>query len=427
MHSGNHQLPACLVLLLVFAALPGASASAQTDPPPVPEEDTASDPDPGVTGSATDPSEVTPGFDTARSARRSPPGQSFEPEEEDPTRPVNVPDQGDNERLIDQMVATTGEVTLAELIDEILSDVIAELAARPKQWFSPLAIRQVSLGANVVPSFARKLKSTITSHIHAGTDVRVVRCLECDATRTRIEDGKWTITRGLIDTRELREVANKIGAKSFMDVSFGFDPESGVLEMDFAVVRASDSLVLWADSFRADETTPLLQRSSEAPIRRKDRLRDLEMLLEGRPYYGYVATAGFMILPYDDPVQGDITGATAGYRIYERFGLDRRVMFGLDITGFLNTTRLAGAVISAGSWWVPIRPDLTNPELRLGAKAGAFIAGSEGNAAMFQLGAELLLRYRFGLFGYVMFMTTSQFLGRDLGGVGFATGISFNW
>jgi len=134
-----------------------------------------------------------------------------------------------------------------------------------------------------------------------------------------------------------------------------------------------------------------------------------------------------MLIPYDDIVDGDITGASAGFRVYERFGTDRRVMFGLDVVGFLNTERLAGAFLSGGAWWVPIPPDFIFPELRLGAKAGAFIAGSEGNAAAFQLGAEVLLRYRFGLYLYALFMTNSEFDGGTLGGVGFSTGLSFNW
>jgi hypothetical protein len=254
--------------------------------------------------------------------------------------------------------------------------------------------------------------------------------VECNATRTRFVNGQWELTRGVATTAEMRRVAEEVGIKSFLDVSFGFAPETGMVEMGFSVVRAHDSYVLWTDTFRADETTPLLMRSSEAPMKRKDRLRDLEMLLEGRPYFGYVATAGFMLLPHNDPAEGDIGGATAGYRIYERFGPDRRVMFGLDLTGFLNTERLSGAVISAGSWWVPIRPDFVNPELRLGAKAGAFIAGTAGNAAVFQLGAELLLRYRFGLYGYALIMTKSEYppqSGHELGGVGMSTGISFNW
>lgn len=341
--------------------------------------------------------------------------------------PINVPDQGPNDRLIEDLVATRGDISLPELIDEILADVVAEMAARPAKYISPLAIRNVQLGANINTGFAKRLTAQIVTMVHAGTDVRIVECLECRAARTQIVGDNWVITRGLSSTVEAKRVAEQIGAKAFMDVSFGFEPETGVVQMDFSIVRADDAVILWADSFRADETTPMLLRSSHAPQRRKDRLRDLEMLLEGRPYYGHVASAGFMLLPYDDPVDGDITGATAGYRIYERFGEERRVMFGLDLTGFINTSRLAGGVLSAGVWWVPIRPDFIHPELRLGAKAGAFIAGSEGNAGIFQLGAEVLLRYRFGLYGYALFMTKSAFNGRDLGGLGFALGMSFNW
>jgi hypothetical protein len=350
--------------------------------------------------------------------------------EEDIFKPIHINEQGDNERLIQDINATTGEVTLPQVIDEILADVIAELDTRPARALSPMAIRQVKLADNIKPSYSQKLQSLIIAQIHAGTRIRMVECVECETTRTKIENDQWIVERGITTTGQLRAIGEKLGVKTFMDVSFGFDPETGVLEMDFRVIRASDSFVIWSDSFRADETTPMLLRSSEGPIKRKDRLRDLEMLLEGRPYYGYVATAGFMIVPHNDPVNGDIYGATAGYRIYERFGTDRRVMFGLDLTGFLNTSRLAGAIVSAGSWWIPFRPDFINPEFRLGVKAGAFIAGTAGNAAVFQLGGEVLLRYRFGLYLYVLFMTRSEFppnTNTFLGGVGGATGMSFNW
>ena len=152
------------------------------------------------------------------------------------------------------------------------------------------------------PGFRPKLESKLVAAIHAGTDIDVVECIECKATRTRIEGGKWVITRGLVTTKEMRDAANRIGAKAFLDVSFAFDPEAHEVEMGFTVVRARDAQVVWSDTFTANETTPMLLRSSEAPMKRKDRLRDLEMLLEGRPFYGYMASAGFMLIPYDDPI-----------------------------------------------------------------------------------------------------------------------------
>lgn len=348
--------------------------------------------------------------------------------EDDEHRPVEVPEPGTNERLIADIRATTGEVTLPELVDEILSDVVAELASRPAKVFSPMAIRSVTLGNNIDPSYKERLVSAVVIAVHAGTDVRMIECLECQSTKTQVEDGHVVVTRGIADGEQARRVAKTIGAKSFLDVSFRFEPKDGVVELGFKVVRGEDGVILWADNFRADETTPMLLRSSYAPQKRKDRLRDLEMLLEGRPLYGYAASAGFMLLPYDDPVDGDIAGATAGYRIYERFGVDRQVMFGLDAMGFLNTTRLTGGLLSAGSWWVFPRPDLVHPEFRFGGKAGAFVAGSKGNAAIFQLGAEMLLRYRFGVYAYILFMTKSELEpGKNLGGVGGAAGMSFNW
>jgi hypothetical protein len=431
----------CLVALF---ALPWPSAArAQTGEAPVPPDPTEktettekSDPPPAKAKSKKR-RPVAPGFEESGAAatepaekKKAPPESDEEEEEEEDLEPVDVPDQGTNERLIADINAATGEVTLNELVDEILADVVAEIDRLPLKQISPMAIRHVRLGKNIVRNYAQKLAGSIVSHVHAGTQVKMIDCVECDVMRTKMVGNQWVLTRGLVTTDEVRTVGEKLGVKSFMNVSFGFDPETSVLEMDFKVIRAKDGHILWADTFRADETTPMIMRSSDAPMRRKDRLKDLEMLLEGRPMYGYVATAGFMILPHNDPVDGDIGGATAGYRIYERFGAERRVMFGLDLTGFLNTSRLSGAVISAGSWWIPLRPDFINPELRLGAKAGAFIAGTAGNAAVFQLGAEVLLRYRFGLYAYVLFMTKSEYPpdnGTELGGVGMSTGMSFNW
>ncbi|MEQ9496281.1 MAG: hypothetical protein RIT81_05470 [Deltaproteobacteria bacterium] len=369
---------------------------------------------------------VEPGFEE-ESAPAPPPRRRRRRRRPSDYEAVDASDPGRNEQFVELINATRGEISLGELIEEVLADVMAELDRRAVQRLSPMAIREISLGANVKSSYRKKLEAQLVAAMHAGTDIDLVECIECKATRTRIEDGKWIVTRGLVTTDQMREAGARLGAKTFLDVAFGFDPESGIVEMSFTVIRARDAQIMWAETFRADESTPMLMRASEAPVKRSDRLRDLEMLLEGRPFYGYMASGGFALLPYDDPMLGDISGATAGYRIYERFGEDRNVMFGLDLMAFFNPDRLSGGILSAGSWWVPIRPDLVNPELRIGAKAGAFIAGPEGNAAIFQLGAEVLLRYRFGLYAYVLFMTKSAFNDNHLGGVGFSAGISFNW
>lgn len=415
-----------LALTSGWASPAWAQAEGSAPPPPPSGEGPAPGFEEGAEGAGAEDGAETP---TAPPQPNRPRGRDDgrRPLPDNTGEPIGVDTPGPNEQLISDLNATRGEITLGELIDEILADVMAELAIRSPKKLSPMAIRQINLGKNVTPSFAKRLKAALVAQIQSATRIVVIDCLECEATRTKIVDGQWVFTRGLTNTAELRAIGERIGAKSFLDVDFAFDPETSALEIHFQLVAAEDSRILWADTFRADETTPMLLRSSEAPIRRKDRLRDLEMLLEGRPYYGIAASAGFMLIPYDDPVEGDITGATAGFRIYERFGEERRWMYGLDMMGFLNTDRLAGAVMSAGLWWIPVRPDLVNPELRVGAKAGAFIAGSEGNAAVFQLGGELLLRYRFGLYVYALFMTKSPFNGNDLGGLGFNTGLSWNW
>ncbi|MBI4814959.1 MAG: hypothetical protein HY791_01795 [Deltaproteobacteria bacterium] len=323
--------------------------------------------------------------------------------------------------------ATRTEVWLDELIQEIVDEATAAILELPKTSVSPIALRTVALGANVAPSMRAHLVSALITGIHSGTEVKVVECLECQTMTARVEGDRFVMRKGLVSSEQARAVAAQIGATSFLDVAFGFDRERAAVEMDFRVVRAADSMVIWAESYRADGETPVLYRMSDSPKRRLARLEQLEALLEGRPTFGYSVGLGFGLLPYDDPEGGDISGVTLAWRIFERFGADGRVLFGLELAGFLSPERLAGGMLSAGSWWLPFRPDLTNPELRLGVKGGALLVGNQGNAACFQVGAELLLRFRFGVYAYALFLTKSEFDGRDLGGVGGTAGVSFNW
>lgn len=343
------------------------------------------------------------------------------------------PDSNANDRLVELLRDTTGSVDLAEVVDEVLADAVAELDRFAVREVSPLSIRQVVVGSNLKPAFARELRHRITTLLRAGTRLKVVRCLECEATRSRVVGDQLVVTRGIVSTTQLRAVGQQLGVEAFVDVRFGFDPARSTIEFDFQLFRARDGEVLWAETYRADESTPMLMRASEAPQTREERLEDLQTLLEGRPMFGYAATAGVMLMPYNDPLEGDIFGATAGLRLFERFGTDRRIIFGLDVMGFVNFEILSGALVSAAGWWLPLEPDLVSPELRVGAKAGAFIAGNQGNTTVFQLGAELLLRYRFGLYAYATYVLEASYPGPmnneqgKLGGLGTSAGLSFNW
>lgn len=373
-----------------------------------------------------------PGFEAPKPSQY---GRTPAPSEEaPPPNPVRERDVTANERLVELLQDTTGEVDLSELLDEIFADVVAELAQFNPRTIGPLAIRQVVVGSNLHPDLANQLKHRLTTQLRAGAQVEVLRCLACEATRTQVVDDQLVITHGIVNATQLREVGRELGARTFLDVRLGIDTERMVIELDFELFRAEDAEVIWADSFRADETTPMLLRASEAAQTREERLDDLRALLEGRPFFGWAAHAGVMLIPYNDPTVGDIFAATVGLRLFERFGTDRRVIFGLDMMGVLNFELLAGGLVSAGAWWVPIQPDLVNPELRVGGKAGALIVGNTGNTTVFQLGAELLLRYRFGLYAYATYTSAADFTPNNGGasaklgdGLGTSVGLSFNW
>ncbi len=418
---------------VVFGVLLPSLGIAQDRPPP--QDRPAQDrppvpPAPGFEEEA--PRERTKNQEDAAPKARPRSGYGRTPdkgEQPPPSGPLERARAGAHERMVSLLRQTSGIVELSDLLDEMLAEAAVELAGLPLADVSPLAVRQVALGSNLRASFAPRLRQRVTTLLHAGTRIEVKMCLECEATTAKVEGEELRITRGVSSTARLRALGETLGVETFLDVRFGFDPEADLVELELMLFRARDGRVLWADSYRSDSTTPMLLRTSEAPQSREERIEDLRMLLEGRPFFGYVATTGIMLVPYDGP-NGDIFGPTAGFRLYERFGTDRRALFGIDAMGFLDFESLAGAIVSAGGWWVPIEPDLVNPELRIGGKVGAFITGAEVNTGVFQLGAELLLRYRFGLYAYAAYFLPSGYTtggGTSIGGLGASAGVSFNW
>lgn len=427
--------PPSVGFLTALLTTVSAAALAQSVPvPPLPEPRQA--PAPGFDEEEeTPPRRRTPRTETeARAPAATDYGRTpGRDEPEPPLRPLSERSRAPGEALAELLQDTRGTIELSELLDEVLADVAATLERFPTRRVSPTAVRQVVVGSNVQSSFGAVLRNRVTAMLQRGTGWKVVRCLACEATRSRVVGDQLVVTRGLTSQAALRKTGLDLGVRTFLDIRFGFDPDRAILELDFQLFRAEDGEVLWAETYRADETTPMLMRASDAAQTREARLEDLNALLEGRPLFGYAATAGVMLMPYNDPIDGDIFGATAGFRLFERFGTDRRVIFGLDVMGFVNFETLSGALVSAAGWWVPLEPDLVNPELRVGGKAGAFIAGTEGNTTVFQLGAELLLRYRFGIYAYATYVLEAAYPGPNnndqgmLGGLGTSVGLSFNW
>src|SRR5690606_6272540 len=113
-------------------------------------------------------------------------------------------------------------------------------------------------------------------------------------------------------------------------------------------VAADDGRVLWTETYRSDATTAAILRTGDRVLPRVERVKELERLLEARPTYGHILYVGGTHIPHDGP-RGGITGAALGYRLYEKFGKDRRWMFGIGAEGFANfgDNALLGSFVGA--------------------------------------------------------------------------------
>src|SRR5262249_14437966 len=202
---------------------------------------------------------------------------------------------------------------------------------------------------------------------------------DCRALRPRIEGGGWVVWLGVTPQADLRRVAEDIGARTFIDIDLDYTPAPPQTQVVLSarVFRASDARVLYATAIRADETTAAVLRTGKKPISREDQLAELERKLEAKPFYGIQAAIGMMWIPFDEPVQGTISGAAMGGSAYERFGVDRRHMYGIEVKGFLNPNRLIAGMLSAFYGYQVTEPDLNKPEIDLSWAAGAFIASGQ--------------------------------------------------
>ncbi len=329
----------------------------------------------------------------------------------------------------DLLVRSQKGVTLGTMIDELADELAHQLSKEdPKPW-SPLAIRLVRLSPNLRPSLRQALEAKIVARLSKLPGVEQVVCVECRAVRSRVEGGDWVVTLGASTQGDLRRIGADIGAKAFLELDLTFNQVPAELTLTGKIYRASDGRVLWAAAYKGDETTAAVLRTGKVPPSREEQLAELKRKLEMRPYWGYMVLLGVAYLQADGP-KGGYFGANPGVRVFERFGRERRHMYGIQGEGFLDWQSdhlLLAGMLSAGYWYSILQPNLNRPDLRIGATVGGFIAGNEGNSAILQVMAEYVLQFRLAANIGVMYMAPAKYNGQDLGGFGFAARVAFSW
>lgn len=350
---------------------------------------------------------------------------------QDPTRkPLTARDlaKARNDTAVDEVILRgANTIAISTLVDEAVDELVHDLRKLDENLVSPVAIRTVTVSSNLKAAFAQDLEARLVAALSQSTNLALVHCAACRALRSRVENGAWVVSMGPVDARELARLGESIGARTFLEIDYSYWSGTNTTALQARLVRASDSHILWSESYASDETTAALLRGSERSKSREERRQELERMMEGRPYYGYAAGLGTGYLSWDRPA-GGVTGGTAMIRLYEKFGPNRESSFGLQVQGFVNLSApLFGAFVGAVFMHDLSAPSLHLPELRVGGGLGGWLIGTEGNSFYVEGLAQMMLKFRFGLEAAVIYLKPTKYLETDLGGLGARAGLVFVW
>ncbi len=352
-----------------------------------------------------------------------------EPEEQVRPQERARPTQREIHETVQRQIQTgQHQIHIYQLAEEMIDEVIADVSTLNVRAFSPVAFRTMNLTPNLSAQFGEFVESTLITALATHTDVTVKRCVACNSMRSRVEDGDWVVTMGLVHQEELVAEAERIGAKAFLDARFSFFPGTNIVAMQVEIFRADDGAVLWTETYRSDATTAAILRTGDRVVSRSERVRELERKLEARPYYGHILYGGAGYIPYDSPL-GGLAGATIGYRLYERFGPDLRYSFGVGAEGFANFSEngILGTFVH-GTFQVELfQRNLNQPTFRTGPAVGGFFAGTEGNSFYAEWGFDAVMQFRLGAGASLFYFMPTEFAGFDLGGLGWKARATFNW
>jgi hypothetical protein len=323
-------------------------------------------------------------------------------------------------------------VNFYELVDEMLDEIAYQLGKQDALAMSPLAIRLVRLSPDLRPEFAGTLEARLLARISQVTSIHTAVCIECSSMRSRVENGQWLVSLGAVRQDDLQRIGRTQGIKTFVDLSFTFNPQSNVIWMEAIAFRASDGGVVWSDAYRSDATTAMLLRTGRHVPSREERLEELDRKLQARPYFGYMVAVGLARIGYNGPT-GDIGGPLMTIRIHERFGEDQQQLFGLSVGIFFTGVPQAGknvlnSLMSGAYYSVNLsEPSLNQPELWVYGELGGMFSGNQGNTFYGESGLDLHLKWRFSIVGGLQYLLPTHFADHDLGGLGYRVRLAFNW
>ena len=299
------------------------------------------------------------------------------------------------------LVLPVEKVDANDVLDEILAELAADVAKLGAAHVSPMLLQRVRVSDNMNEDFAQVLEARMVAAIDKGASVAVVKCFECFATRSRVENATWVVSRGITDKEELTRTAAKYGARMLMSAVLTLYTNPNSLALDVELVKADDGTIFWAEGYRVHPSTAQLFRSADRAQKREERLKDLEERLNNRPQFGTAAFLGAMLLP-SDSLNGAVVGAHAQVRLFEKFGVEREWWLGFNAGGFTNPSRFTGLMLAASVERQLTPGDVYLPQCHLGGSAGFMVSlandGSWVGSPTFGGVGECVFAHRFGLY-----------------------------
>jgi len=181
-----------------------------------------------------------------------------------------------------------------DVLDEMLDQLAADVARLGPARVGPILLERVRLSDNLSPDFAPVLEARLAASVARATEVALLRCAECWATRGRVESGAWVVSRGVNRREEMTAVAQKYAARTLLTVALTLLDEPSTLAMDVELVRADDSSIAFAEQYRMNPETSLLYRGVDRTQSRSSRLKELQDRIDQRPRFSHTLELGVM-------------------------------------------------------------------------------------------------------------------------------------
>jgi hypothetical protein len=257
-----------------------------------------------------------------------------------------------------------------DVLDEMLDQLAADVAKLQPSRIGPILIERIRLSDNLNPDFAPVLEARLAASVARAADVALVRCAECWATRGRLEDGAWVVSRGVNRKEELEEVARKYSARTVLTVALTLVDNPSTLAMDVELVRADDSSIAFAEQYRMNPDTALLYRGVDRTQSRLSRLKELQDRIDQRPRFSQEAGFGVMFLSNF----GNLSwGALARYALTEQFGENGVGEVGIEGGGYISTTTFSAGLVGGVLRLRPTDAQILAQDFRFVMHAGALI------------------------------------------------------